>query len=145
MRVVTAPSPVPSNLDLFLAGGITNCPDWQSELIARFQGFPGVVANPRRATKIDMDGEMGRTQIAWEYDALHRSAKHIFWFPEESICPIALYELGAHAPVGKRLFVGTAPQYPRRFDVVEQMRLVRPDVVVHDNIDDMLTAFFLAY
>ena len=63
MKVITAPqrgklfSP-----SLFLAGGITDCPDWQDEAIAMLRGSPLTVVNPRRPDwpEDDQDGEISR-------------------------------------------------------------------------------------
>ena len=60
-----------------------------------------------------------------------------FWFPEETLCPITLYELGKIAMSNKVMFVGTHPNYKRRFDVIKQLQLVRPEIKVTDNLVDL--------
>ena len=55
----------------------------------------------------------------------------LFWFPAETICPIALFELGGRLLVREQpLFVGTNPNYQRRLDVEVQLRLARPEVAL---------------
>jgi hypothetical protein len=77
------------------------------------------------------DPTAARTQIEWEYRHLRRATAVLFWFPPETLCPIALYELGGRALVREQpLFVGTHPGYARRLDVEVQLKLARPEVVV---------------
>lgn len=119
---------------LFLAGGITGCPNWQADVCRRLTMISVLVMNPRRA-RWDMAGgeEAATEQIQWENSFLRLAGAILFWFPKETLCPIVLYELGAWSMTQKRLFVGTHPEYARRLDVVTQTRLARPDVqVVHD-------------
>ncbi|WP_328743804.1 nucleoside 2-deoxyribosyltransferase domain-containing protein [Streptomyces sp. NBC_00285] len=103
-------------------------------------GSPAVVLNPRRATFPVGQVEATREQTAWEYEHLRIADVILFWFCAEAVRPIALYELGAHAARGTRLAVGAHPEYPRRLDVLEQLRLARPDVTVHDTLQDTVHA-----
>lgn len=34
---------------IFLAGGISNCPDWQSQMVELLKPSPWIILNPRRA------------------------------------------------------------------------------------------------
>ena len=53
---------MPQSVDLFLAGGITNCPDWQADAIKMLDdGSDIVVANPRRDRLLDHEGEDAAT------------------------------------------------------------------------------------
>lgn len=111
---------------IFLAGGITGCPDWQKDVVARFveTGHPVRIANPRRKQFDVKDDTLAEEQIIWEYDAMSASDVILFWFPKESLCPIALYELGRYNALRtKTLFIGTHVDYPRRKDVVIQTKL----------------------
>lgn len=122
---------------LFLGGGITNCPDWRAELRAMLAGTPWVLINPRR-TDIDMDDTaVAMAQIDWEHRHLHLADAILFWFCQETLQPITLYELGAWSMTTKPLFVGVHPAYPRRIDILVQTRLARPDVVVVDSLADL--------
>lgn len=127
-------------VSLFLAGGITNCPDWQEYATQFLQGPENLaLVNPRRDDFDVTDPSMSARQIEWEHNHLSKVRAVLFWFPAETLCPITLYELGrCGADWTKKLFVGTDPNYQRRFDVIHQLSLVRPDVFVYDGLDPML-------
>ncbi|MBN2459599.1 nucleoside 2-deoxyribosyltransferase domain-containing protein [Candidatus Woesearchaeota archaeon] len=118
---------------LFLAGGITNCPDWQSELVSMLQGQDIAVYNPRRKNFPIHDPSAAEKQIRWEHDKLRKADAISFWFPKETLCPIVLYELGKWTMSDKPLFIGIDPAYQRRQDVEIQTMLERPDAkLVYD-------------
>jgi Nucleoside 2-deoxyribosyltransferase like len=121
---------------LFLAGGITGAPDWQKEMVQRLAGSDLTLLNPRRAhwkTKPGIEEE----QIEWEHRHLAGADAILFWFPAETICPIALYELGAWNSRPKKLFIGCDPAYQRRRDVEIQTRLERPSQVIAYSLDEL--------
>jgi hypothetical protein len=138
MNYVEAPTeydgPGPS---LFLAGGITGTFDWQTAVVNRLAGLPLVLLNPRRRNFPMDDPTAAGAQISWEFRHLRRATAVLFWFPPETLCPIAVFELGSRVMVPHQpLFVGTDPRYARRADVEIQLRLARPDVrVVTDVIE----------
>ncbi|MCX4706711.1 hypothetical protein [Streptomyces sp. NBC_01373] len=70
--------------------------------------------------------------MAWDHHALAGADVVLLWFCQESMQPMVLYELGAHAVSGATLVVGAHPGYERRLDVVAQHRHARPDRTVHD-------------
>lgn len=123
---------------LFLAGGITDCPDWQQEVRGMMEGTPWVLLNPRRADLPIGDPNAARAQITWEYHALRVADAILFWFPCETICPIVLYELGAWSVMGKQLFVGVHSDYQRRQDVEIQTQLACPHVRIVYNLDELV-------
>lgn len=134
---VGAPRPA-----VFLAGGITGCPGWQEEVTAALADLPGTVLNPRRVKWPDDPAEI-EAQIRWEHRHLRAADAVLFWFPAETLCPIALYELGALAVYrderGPRpLFAGTHPQYQRRLDVTVQLKLARPEVAVRERVEEVV-------
>src|SRR5205823_10719946 len=95
---------------VFLAGGISNTHDWQTELVALLAELPVAILNPRRKNYPWHDPAAAEEQIRWEFRYLRRAAAVAFWFPPETLCPIALFELGGRITESKRaLFVGTAP------------------------------------
>jgi hypothetical protein len=131
-RYVEAPDeydgPGPS---LFLAGGITGTFNWQDDAAARLADLPLTILNPRRKNFPIDDPSAAEGQIAWEFRHIRRATALLFWFPPETLCPIALFELGARTMVPEQaLFVGTHPDYQRRADVEIQLRLARPEVRV---------------
>src|SRR5215218_4361930 len=116
---------------LFLAGGISGTFDWQADLIARLADLPLVLLNPRRKNFPIADPAAAPAQIEWEFRHIRRATAVLFWFPHETLCPIALYELGGRSLVREQpLFVGTHPDYQRRLDVVVQLQLARSEVRV---------------
>lgn len=115
---------------IFLAGGITGCPDWQQEMRRLLEDSDLILLNPRRANFPIGDPNAALEQIGWEYDHLRMADAILFWFPCETICPVVLYELGAWSMTGKPIFVGVHPGYERRQDVEIQTGLVRPKVQI---------------
>jgi hypothetical protein len=140
MKTVTAPASLgdamPSPI-IFLAGGITGCPDWQKQALDHLadDGFTGTTLNPRRADFDVTDPNAAPAQILWEHYALRHASVIMFWFAAEQIQPIALYELGAWSITPKSIAVGCDSAYPRRVDVLEQTRLVRPELEVADSLE----------
>lgn len=122
---------------IFLAGGITNCPDWQQEMVGLLRETDLILLNPRRADFPIHDPTAAPKQIKWEFDYLREADGILFWFPYETLCPIVLYELGAWAMTDKPIFVGVHPDYKRRLDVEIQVGLVRPDVVIVYSVEEL--------
>ncbi|WP_439621145.1 nucleoside 2-deoxyribosyltransferase domain-containing protein [Gemmata sp.] len=137
--VVEAPQeydgPGPS---VFLAGGISGTTDWQQQVVGRLSDVPVTLLNPRRANYPWHDPSAAAAQIEWEFRHLHRATAILFWFPPETLCPIALFELGGRVQVREQaLFVGTDPAYARKLDVEIQLRLARPEVQVTTSVWDL--------
>ena len=125
----------PDEWGIFLAGGITNCPDWQQEMRYLLEETDLTVVNPRRENFPMGDDAAATFQIEWEFRHMRRVDAILFWLPADTLCPITLYELGAWSMEAvKPIFVGTSPSYTRRLDVVEQTALVRPDIEVVDSL-----------
>jgi len=129
---------------LFLAGGITGCPDWQSYVVKQLMFSkslaPVILLNPRRKNFPMDKPEEAKEQIRWEFEALNAANMILFWFPEETLCPITLFELGRHSIERKtHLVVGCHPGYQRRQDVEIQMKLVRPGLEVMTNLRDLVS------
>jgi hypothetical protein len=143
VQYVEAPTEYTGTLPgVFLAGGITDCPNWQAEACAQLADAAVAVLNPRRADFPILDpSAAAETQITWEFHHLRRADVVLFWFPGgPAIQPIALYELGFHAnDPAKRIAVGCDPAYRRRTDVLHQLRLIRPTLRVHDALSQTCT------
>lgn len=129
---------------VFLAGGITGCSDWQS-IAARYLLDREIsVFNPRRANFDVTDAKAAIAQVEWEFKALRQADVILFWFPESlTTQPIALFELGFWSGVGRgTIVVGSAPGYPRTFDVIKQMellsRLSSHPITVHGSLEETL-------
>lgn len=128
-----------NNHYVFIGGGITGCPNWQKEMVERFKDVENIVLfNPRRDDFDVRDPSVNDQQLQWEHDHIFASDAVLFWFPFEGRCIITMYELGMCAALGKKMFVATHPGYERRYDVVTQMKMIRPEIVVHDNFQDVV-------
>ncbi len=136
----TEATPQPLEKSLFLAGGISNCPDWQSELTTILENTDWLIINPRRADFDITNPNMTEEQILWEHRHLRLASAIAFWFPPETLCPITLYELGTWSASSKPLFIGVDPNYTRRLDVQIQTRLVRPEVPILESLEDLAQA-----
>ena len=122
---------------IFCAGGISNCPDWQSQMVELLTPLPWTIINPRRANFPIHNPDAARQQIEWEHRHLRLASATLFWFPQETLCPITLYELGAWSMTDKPLFIGIHPNYPRKQDVEIQTSLVRPDINIVYSLEDL--------
>lgn len=122
---------------LFLAGGISDCPDWQMEMVKLLSDTNLVLLNPRRKDFPIDDPNAAREQIKWEFEHLREADYILFWFPYETLCPIVLFELGAWSRTGKPIFVGAHPVYKRRQDVEIQMSLVRPSMPIMYSVEGL--------
>ena len=122
---------------VFLAGGITGTRNWQREVRDMLRDTDLVVLNPRRGHFPMDDPGAAEAQVRWEFRHLRGATARLFWFPPATLCPIALFELGAWSRGNEPLFVGADPDYARRADVEIQMRLARPDVAVVCSTDDL--------
>ena len=120
---------------VFLAGGITGCPDWQSAIRTMLDDV--IIFNPRRKDFPIGDPDAALEQIKWEHDHLRLVDAILFWFPCETLCPIVLYELGAWSMAKKPIFVGAHPDYKRRQDVEIQTKLVRPGVEIAYSVQEL--------
>ena len=121
------PAKMGPHKSIFLAGGITNCPNWQTDMAYLLSDTHLTILNPRRSHFPIHDKNAAFEQIKWEYKHLHLATAILFWFPEETLCPIVLYELGSWSPTTKPIFVGIHPNYARRQDVEIQTQLARPE------------------
>ena len=131
MKIIAAPEQYEKqerDILLFLAGGITNCPDWQKEVIALLEKVnPSdlVVFNPRRDNFPIHDPNVAKEQITWEFKYLNMADIFTMYFSSgDSDQPICMYELGRNIvrmqmkyPTDweKRIVVSIARDY-KRFD-----------------------------
>lgn len=137
MRVYQAPTridwyEVAKRKSIFLAGGITGCDDWQTDLIGELQSLNDsglfdlgglVIFNPRRDNFDVMDMEATIEQIKWEHKCLEKCDICSFFFPaSESVQPITLYELGRHLREHHSV-VSIQEGYKRAEDVKIQLTL----------------------
>jgi len=132
MQYVEAPGNI-KNLAhplVFLAGGITDCEDWQAVVREKLTGHgspKGTLLNPRRAEFPIDNPDAAHEQIMWEHEALWMSDVITFWFAGgPSVQPIVMFEYGCHLgrySIGggpSKLLVGVHRNYKRRQDVLIQ-------------------------
>ena len=101
MKVITAPEIYQHEylqFTVFLAGGITNCPDWQKmvidELSKHYYTDFLVIFNPRRSSFDVTDKSASRKQIEWEFEQMERANLYSMFFCDgPSDQPICMYEL----------------------------------------------------
>ena len=130
MKYIEAPERYyTGDVSLFLAGGITNCPNWQQEMRALLKDLDIVVFNPRREDFPIGDPNATFEQIKWEFEFLDRADMILFWFSRGSLNPIVLFEYGKwlmntrNKENYKPIFVGIDPEYKRKQDVEIQTSL----------------------
>jgi hypothetical protein len=140
-KVIEAPNEYANTniKSLFLAGGITNCHDWQQDLIKYFEQVDElIIYNPRRKNFPIDDPGASLIQITWEYDYLKTCDILSFWFARGSLNPIVLYELGRWGNSSDRpIVVGLDPEYERKQDVIIQTKLSRPEIVIVYSLEQL--------
>jgi hypothetical protein len=133
--VIEAPNETYSydkNKQLFLAGGIQKCPQWQKEMIDLLKDVKNLsIYNPRRENFPIDDPDAAEEQITWEYNHLKNADMISFWFSKGSLNPIVLLELGKWGLSSEKpIFIGIDEGYEREQDVVIQTKLARPDIEI---------------
>lgn len=145
MKTITAPENYVlegNEIACFLAGGITDCPDWQNEVVQNFKTydatFPGeldnlVLFNPRRPSFPINDPNAAQQQIEWEFKWLQcMDIFSMFFTAGHSDQPICMYELGRNIckmierfplDYSKRIVISCDPLYKRAQDVKIQTQL----------------------
>lgn len=158
MKVITAPEKYTlkeGEVSVFLAGGITNCPNWQKEIIGYLRGFHHsnklVVFNPRRENFPIHDSSAVYEQIHWEFQALEKMDIFSMYFCSgESVQPICLYELGRNLvrmqmryPIDwkDRIVISVEDGYKRKQDVFIQTQLACDNLLVNHQINSILTHY----
>lgn len=154
---ITAPNTVFSirerfSLKIFMAGGISGCRDWQRmfvnlmtndqrvkipELIQK-PSYPDVTLyNPRRPDFNIYDRDMEDEQVSWEYEHLDKADIISFWFSDETVQPITLFELGKAIGSGKVVFIGRHDDYERASDIETQLALAGFRGKIHNSLEDL--------
>src|SRR5262245_30365254 len=123
---------------VFLAGGISDCENWQCQVAKALQHVAATVLNPRRASFSQHTAAENQRQIEWEHRHLRRADLVAFWFPPQTLCPIALFELGVCCASGKQMIVGADPHYARRFDLEPPIVLHRPHAKIAGTLAELL-------
>jgi hypothetical protein len=122
-------------VSIFLAGGITNCYDWQKELVGLLSDENYVIYNPRRSN-FNVEDDNLKEQIEWEHHYLKVSDLVVFWFAPETLCPISLFEYGKILVGHRDVLLGIHPDYKRKRDLEFQTSLER-DITISYNLTDL--------
>ncbi|HEX3600254.1 MAG TPA: nucleoside 2-deoxyribosyltransferase domain-containing protein [Lacipirellulaceae bacterium] len=140
MRYIEAPTEFEGNGPaLFLAGGVSDVRNWQQTFVRLLPCGEYTLLNPRRAAFPVDDPTAEIQQIEWEVRYLNRATLMAFWFPPQTLCPLALFELGTCCASVMPMAVGVDPNYARRFDVEAHLRLQRPDVTIANTLESLAT------
>ena len=146
MKIITAPEElVPTSEDcikVFLAGGITGCPDWQKKVIGVINDYDKshpkaldnlIIYNPRRENFPINDPSATEEQIRWEFNALQDCDIFSIYFCDgDSDQPICMYELGRNLlrmmdrfprEWYNRVIISSSTNYKRFEDVKIQTKL----------------------
>ena len=139
---ISLPKPRPNYTpkNIYLSGGISKCPDWQTVLTNALEESPITIVDPRnRKINVSSLSSLELCELATEnHRMLLECEAFCVWFPEESKSPASLFELGALASMLERpLFVGAHPNYFRSKDVKIQTRLIRPEIKVVDSLQEL--------
>ena len=140
MKYIEAIESIPieaNEISVFLAGGITGTIDWQKDLIKKIDYLNLTIINPRRKQFDLKNKKESKLQIVWEFEYLRFADFIVFYFCKETVCPIALFELGTHSTSNKPLIIGMDKDYIRRVDVEIQMKLARPEIEIVYSLDDV--------
>ena len=139
MKYVQCPEVYNGNeKSIFLAGGISGCSVWQTEMANLLKDTDLAVINPRRENYDMDDKSLEEVQIKWEFDHMNKVDIISFWFTPETVCPITLYELGKASMTNKIIFVGVDPNYSRKRDVEIQTKLIRPEIKIVSSIKELV-------
>jgi hypothetical protein len=140
----------------FLAGGITNCKEWQNAVLNKLNEFEIddnlIIFNPRRKNFPINDPTASLDQIRWEFEYLEQCDIFSIYFdgPTQSDQPICFYELGRNLERmktkfpenwDKRIIITVNYQFKRTADVVIQTMLAsnsKIKVNVFDNFDESI-------
>ena len=167
MKVITAPEKYiekPGDVRCFLAGGISNCPEWQQEAIKYLREFdvdknhPNnelIIFNPRRESFPINNPDVTEEQIAWEFEALNNCGIFSMYFCNaDSDQPICMYELGRYLlhtmnrywhSWEKRIVISVEDGYRRQADVKTQVRLAtKNDLIVANGATPKSHAEYIA-
>ena len=143
VQVITAPSiEIPVYTSAFLAGGITNCKEWQKEVIKNLEYEDISLFNPRQEHFDVSDKNASYKQILWEFERLEKmDIFSMYYCNDNSDQPICMYELGRNivrmqnrfpSDWEKRIVISVEDGYRREADVLIQTELATQNKVFVD-------------
>lgn len=154
MKVITAINEYQRKLNdifVFLAGGITNCEEWQDIVIEKLKKEDDhlIIFNPRRKNFPIDNPNASLEQIKWEFDYLEQCDIFSMYFDgtSKSDQPICFYELGRNIERMKkkfsknwfnRIIISVDSNFKRYSDVIIQTLLAtdsKINPITADNIE----------
>lgn len=155
-QIITAPSvEKPIYISVFLAGGITNCKEWQKEVIREMEYEEVSIYNPRQEHFDITNKNAAVNQIVWEYEWLEQMDIFSMYFcNSDSDQPICMYELGRNivrmqnrfpSDWNKRIVVSVEDGYRRKQDVLIQIGLCAPTLFVETDATPETHALHIKY
>lgn len=139
MKVITAPEEYikeDKDITCFLAGGITNCWEWQDIVIETLNNInlPNLVLfNPRQKNFDIKNPDAADNQIRWEFEYLQKMDIFSMYFCGNTISdqPICFYELGRYLQttinkynnINDHFLVTVESDFKRVKDVITQTNL----------------------
>ena len=154
-QIITAPSiELPKFTSVFLGGGITNCKEWQKEVIRELEFEDISLFNPRQEHFNVSDKNASYKQILWEFERLEKMDIFSMYFcNDNSDQPICMYELGRNIvrmqnrfadDWEKRIVISVENGYRREADVIIQTELAtRNKIFVHTDATPELHAQYI--
>ena len=142
-QIITAPSiEVPKFTSVFLAGGITNCKEWQKAVIDELAFEDISFFNPRQEHFDVSDKNASYKQILWEFERLEKmDIFSMYYCNDNSDQPICMYELGRNivrmqnrfpSDWEKRIVISVEDGYRRKADVLIQTELATQNKIFVD-------------
>ena len=139
-QIITAPSiELPKFTSVFLAGGITNCKEWQKAVIEELESEDISFFNPRQEHFDVSDKNASYKQIFWEFERLETmDIFSMYYCNDNSDQPICMYELGRNivrmqnrfpSDWEKRIVISVEDGYRRKADVLIQTELATQNKV----------------
>ena len=139
-QVIIAPSiEKPIYTSVFLAGGITNCKEWQKAVIEELEFEDISFFNPRQEHFDVSDKNASYKQILWEFERLEKmDIFSMYYCNDNSDQPICMYELGRNivrmqnrfpSDWEKRIVISVEDGYRRKADVLIQTELATQNKV----------------
>lgn len=142
-QIIIAPHyETPKFTSVFLAGGITNCKEWQKAVIEELKFEDISIFNPRQEHFNVSDKNASYKQISWEFEHLEKMDIFSMYFcNNDSDQPICMYELGRNivrlqnkfpSDWEKRIVISVEAGYRRQTDVLIQTELATQNKVFID-------------
>ena len=144
MKIITAPEKYILNeleISCFLAGGISNCQNWQQDVInilkeniKKYSNDRFIIFNPRRENFPINNSNAAFEQIKWEYEWLEKCQIFSMFFVSQtqSDQPICFYELGRNIERMKQKFPN---DWEKRIIISIDLNFKRAnDVIIQTNL-----------